>query len=445
VKPLKAIFMLEFKKLLNKKVIGLFLFFSLLSLYFVQIGINHYKEIIESKDRFQDIERLKVNQYINYGQYGSYGFRILFIPSPLSIYFFNSCTISELTSNVDSGERLNIYNSFKGRTLFAEKAGGYKDFSGIMLLLGSLLVLYFGYESLIHKDYLRFMSDFIDYKKLFSYIIFSRILVFILFFLFNTGISLILLKVNAVAFSNHEYLQLAIYMGTLVLMLMFFFALGTIAGTFKSRFAGFVLVIVSWFVFVFLIPGVVSTSTSQKADNIASNYHLELEKLKRLMDFEKRALEDVGLTSKENIEEVRKYMEHYWNNEFNQIRALERKLETEMKKNIRHFQRLSFLFPSTFYLASTNEISSKGYENFITFFRYIQILKKDFVRFFINKRYYSNYYYSKVEPFVKNNENLFYARSRLPKGFFYGVLLTVAYILVLFAVSLVRFKKSLKQ
>jgi ABC-type transport system involved in multi-copper enzyme maturation permease subunit len=232
-------------------------------------------------------------------------------------------------------------------------------------------------------------------------------------------------------------------MGTLVLMLIFFFALGTIAGTFKSRFAGFVLVIVSWFVFVFLIPGVVGAINSQKADNITSDYHLELEKLKRLMDFEKRALEEVGLTGQENIKEERKYIENYWNNEFKQIRALEKKLETEMEKNIRRFQRLSFLFPSTFYLASTNEISSKGYENFVIFFRYIQTLKKDFVRFFINKRYYSNY--SEVEAFVKENENLFKARSRLPKGFFNGIQLTLLYIVVLFVISYVRFKKSLEQ
>jgi hypothetical protein len=226
-------------------------------------------------------------------------------------------------------------------------------------------------------------------------------------------------------------------------MLIFFFALGTIAGTFKSRFAGFVLVIVSWFVFVFLIPGVVGAINSQEADNIVSNYHLELEKLKILMDFEKRALEEVGITSKDNIKEVRESIESFWNNQFNTIWAFEKKLETEMEKNIRRFQRLSFLFPSTFYLAATNEISSKGYENFITFFRYLQTLKKDFVRFFINKRYYSNY--SEVEAFVKENENLFKARSRLPKGFSNGIQLTLLYIVVLFVISYVRFKKSLEQ
>ena len=176
MKTFLTTYLVESKRLLKKKTFGLFLFFSFLSLYFVQIGLDNYTNIIENKEEFQDIELLKIKQYINYGQYGGYGFRVLFIPSPLSIYFVNSSTISQLTANVDSGERLNIYNSFKGRTLFADKGGGFKDFSGIMLLLGSMLVLYLGYESFIHRDYLRFMYGFVDYRRLFFSIVLSQVL-----------------------------------------------------------------------------------------------------------------------------------------------------------------------------------------------------------------------------------------------------------------------------
>lgn len=426
---------------------GLFLFFSLLSLYFVQIGINNYKSVIENKEIFQNFERLKVKQYNNYNQYGTYGFRILFVPSPLSIYYVNSSTISQLTANVDSGERLNIYNSFKGRTLFAEKSGGFKDFSGIMLLLGTLLVLYMGYEAFIHKDYLRYISGFVAYKKFFFSIVLSRVFTLILFFIFNTGLSLILLKINGVAFSSSEYVHLAIYMGILVLMVVLFFAIGTIAGSFKSRFAGFVMIILAWFTFVFLIPGVIGAITSRRAASIASNYHLELQKLTNIMDFEKLALKKVGATTKYNIDSVKKLIEKYWNNEFKQIQALEKRLENEMKKNIRHFQNLSLIFPSTFYLSAGNEISSKGYENFILFFGYIQALKEKFVRFYIDHRYYSDAPPDKpavVESFIKGNENLFNAKSRLPKNFFKGVLLILVYVIGLLTVSYYRFKKSLR-
>jgi ABC-type transport system involved in multi-copper enzyme maturation permease subunit len=445
-----AIFKLESKRLINRKTIGLFFFVSLLALYYVQTGINNYKSIIENRDSFQAFEKMRVNQYQNYNQYGTYGFRLLFIPSPLSIFFVNSSVISELTSNVDSGVRLNIYNSFKGKSLFAEKSGGFKDFSGIMLLLGSLLVLYFGYEAMIYKDYSRFMTGFSDHRLLFAAAILARLTLIFLFLLITSWLALILLKLNGIQFSAGHYIYFGYYMGGLFLIQVFFFSLGTIAGSFKSPYLGFVLIIASWFALVFMLPGVVSGITSARADNISSNYHLEMEKLKRLMGFEKKALETVGVTSQDNIDSVQELIERYWNNEFKNIQALEIKLEDEMKRNINDFDLLSLFLPSTFYLAASNEISSKGYENFISFFNYIRNLKGEFVRFCLDHRYYSPESLAdtsaelKVEPFIKRNENLFYARSRLPAHVLFGTLLTLLYIVGLLVISYARFRKSLQ-
>jgi ABC-type transport system involved in multi-copper enzyme maturation permease subunit len=447
MKILRATCLLESKRLLKKKTLGLFLFLSLLSLYFVQIGLNNYINIIENKEEFQDIERLKVKQYINYNQYGTYGFRVLLIPSPLSIYFINSSTISELTAYVDSGERLNIYNSFKGRTLFSDKRGGFNDFSGIMLLMGSLLALYLGYESFIHRDYLRFIYGYVNYKRIFFSIVLSRIFIIIFLFLLNVGISLIIPEINGIQFSNSEYAHFFTYIAILVLVLVFFFALGTIAGSLKSGFAGFVMVIISWFVMVFLFPGIVNSITSRKADNLVSNYKLELQKLKSLMDFERESLEKVGITTRGNMEAVKKSVEDFLEKGFPKIHAFEERLRDEMEENIRYFEFLSSLFPSTFYLSAGNEISSKGYENFILFFDYIRELKKKFVRFYMDHRFYLDGILdetTKVESFIKGSENLFYAKSRPPWGFATGVLLTLVYIVGLFIISYYRFKQSLR-
>jgi hypothetical protein len=439
-------FILESKRQLNKKSLWLFLFFTLLSLYFVQNGINNYANTVESKGRFLDIEKMKVEQYATYGQYGTYGFRVLFIPSPLSIFFINSSTVSELTSNVDSGERLNIYNSFKGETLFTEKSGGFKDFSGIMLLLGSLLVLYFGYESRIHKDYLRFLSSFSSRKKLFASILFAQFGLLSIFFLSNTGLSLLLLKANGISLDRTEWIRFIAYNGILLLMMMFFLLLGSIAGSFKSRFTGFITVIVVWFALVFLVPGIVGAITYQKADNIVSNYHLELQKLKKLMTVEKRMREKTGSSEKRNPELVKELMEVYWDNEFRDIQRIEKKLEREMEKNIRHYQTLASYFPSTFYLSTSDEVSSKGYENFIRFYSYIQELKVRFVRFYLDKRFWQspNVHPAKIESFIKTSENLFDAQSRLPKNFGTGILITILYISLLMIISYIMFVNSLK-
>jgi hypothetical protein len=438
------IFSLETKRLFGKRTLGLFVLISLLSLYFVQLGIGQYKAIIESREKFQDLERTKVEQYINYSQYGAYGIRILFIPSPLSIYFANSSVISELTSNVDSGEGLKIYNSFKGKTLFTEKSGGFKDFSGIILLFGSLFVLYLGYESLVYKDYMRFLADFVAPPKLFASILLSRILLFTLVFAFNVGLSLSLLRINDITLSGEAFILLTVYIGVMALMLVFFFVLGSLGASFHSKFAGFAMIVSIWFVFVFLVPGTVNMVTARQAEDIESNYHLELEKLKTLMRFEERARKTAPLSKdwQRSASAVRKVAESYWDNEFSQTQAMEKGLARKVEKNIRFFQRLSSLFPSTLYLSASNEIGSKGYENFIQFFNYVHALKEKFVRYYAFKRFYGSS--SKIESFVKGNENVFCARSRLPRYFLMGVMLMAVYIAALGVVSYFRFKRSLK-
>lgn len=448
MKTLKTTYFLELQRTLNKRTVGLFFIIALLSLYLVQTGINNFKSGFKNQKTFQDFESLKVKQYVNYNQYGAYGFRIVFLSSPLSIYFVNSSAITELTANIDSGERLNLYNSFKGKGLFLEKTGGFKDFSGIMLLLGSLFILYLGYEAFIYKDYLRFMAGFVDYKRLFFSVVLSRIMLLLFFILFIGGISFLLLKLNGIYLSMDELFHWSSYLGILVLLMLFFFFLGAIAGAFKSNFSGFIMLIFSWFIFVFLIPGGVNSFISQKADNLIPDYQLELEKLKILMDFERYALKKMGVTTEENKGDIKKMMEDYLNSGFKQIQQLEEGLEKEMSKNIHRFQCISACCPSTFYLSVGNELSGKGYENFIGFFKYSRELKMKFVRFYINQRYSTQGPMDGsrgVSSFIKQNENLFYGQSMVPRTFFMGLVVMGVYIMVLGLLAYLRFLKSMEQ
>ncbi|MCK5056549.1 MAG: ABC transporter permease subunit [Candidatus Aminicenantes bacterium] len=443
MRPFGCFFILELKRFLTKKNVIVLLLFLLLSLYLVNSGANRYSSINENKEKFQKIEQLKVKQYINYNQYGKYGLRLLFIPSPLSIMFDNSGVFSELTANIDSGEVLRIYNSCKGKTLYDRKAGGFKDFSGVLLLLGSLFALYFGYESFRSKEYLKFLSSLLNHKIVFFSVFISRIILILLFFLFNTGSALLVLKFNNITLSKNEYSHLWLYLLVLFLMLLFFFISGTIIGSFKSKAVALITIISFWFVFVFFIPGTVESIVYKKADNIMSDFHLELEKLKALMKFEKRAIDKEGRFkhSTRNSEQVRELVESYWNVEFKTIRAIEKKMGNDMRDNSNLFQKLSLIFPSTFYLSSCSEVSSRGYNDFIDFYENAQKLKEQFVRFYLNKVYYSNF--STVESFIKGDENIFYADSSLPHSFSTGLLLNGLYLILLLFVSYSRFKNSL--
>lgn len=451
MKTFKAISRIEFKLLARGKHIVFFLCLLILSLYFVQYGINSHKTVTANKTKFQFYEQEKIKKYQHYGQYGTYGMWILFDPSPLSIFFINSSTISELTADVDAGERLKLYNSFKGRTLFNEKAGGFNDFSGIMLLLGSLFALYLGYDTFIHKDYLRFAAVFSKPKKLFYSIFITRLTGVILFPVIIMGLSIILVKINGIHLTSHEYTRLSVFLLIQVLVLVFFFTLGTLASSFKSRLYGFTILVITWFSLVFLLPLVINSITYRKSVNIEAEYHLERLKFEMLMGVEKRIISKTGLPNEKNAVLIGKQVLEYLGNEFKQLQVFEKQLENEMRKNIRIYQSLSILFPPTFYLSSGNEIGSKGYENFIDFYRYIQELKPRFVYFIMTKRYFTipaqlagEKKRIQVESFIKHDENVFEAGTRLPSLFIYGMLTTIIYIISLAVLSFLRFKKSLK-
>lgn len=447
MKDFRVFFALELKRFLCKRHIIIFLLFICVSFYFLQEGINGHQLIIKNKQTFREIEKMKVKQYLLYTQYGSYGIRLMFLPSTLSIFFNNSGDFSNLISNIDSGERLNIYNSFKGKTLFTEKNGALMDFSGLILLLGSLFALYFGYESLHHKKYLAFLSGFphCHFQKVFFPIIGSRVILLLLLLLITAGGSWGMLKLNSIALSGTDYGFLFIYIGILFLTILFFFSLGAVVSYLKTKSAAIITIISLFFLFIFIIPWTIDKIISGKASGMTDHYYLELEKLKLIMDFEKRAYEEIGIfrSGKKAPPMVTKLVESYWKKDFKKIEGLEEKLEKEMQENIRSYQILSMCFPSTFYLSVGKEISSRGYDNFLAFYRFTRDLKDRFVRFYFDKKFYTDH--TDIESFVKGEENLFYAHSRLPGTFNGGILLTALYIILLSTASWLMLLKKIKK
>ncbi|MCX6584534.1 MAG: ABC transporter permease subunit [Candidatus Aminicenantes bacterium] len=447
MKVFRVFFGLELRRFLCKRNIIIFLLFLTLSFYFLQEGIARQQLVEKNKQTFIEIEKMKVKQYILYTQYGAYGVRLMFLPSTLSIFFNNSGHFSNLISNIDSGERLNIYNPFKGKTLFTEKSGALMDFSGLILLLGSLFALYFGYEALHHRKYLEFLSGFSHNRcrEVFFPTIGSRVAILLLLLLITAGSSWGVLKLNCVALPGTDYRHLLIYLGVLFFTLLFFFSLGTVVSRLKTKSVAIITMIGLFFLFIFIIPWTIDKIISGKAAGMTDSYYLELEKLKIIMDFEKRAYDEIGIfrSGKKAPPAVIDLVESYWRKDFKKIEGLEVKLENEMKENIRSYQVLSMFFPSTFYLSVGTEISSRGYDNFLAFYRYVRDLKDRFVRFYFDKKFYTDQ--TDIESFVKGEENLFQARSRLPVTFGGGMLLTILYTIVLFTTSwLLLFKKMKK-
>jgi len=157
--PFIYIIKIEWKRFWRPRNIILLILFVITAFYFLADGILKHNEILKVKEEFKNVEQQKVEKYINYNHYGSQGFRILFAPSPLSIFFINSGRFYLLTADLNAAERLDIDVSMKGKGMLSEKSFSYADFAGIYILFGILMVLLYGFEFVRDREYLKFLSN----------------------------------------------------------------------------------------------------------------------------------------------------------------------------------------------------------------------------------------------------------------------------------------------
>ncbi|HLP58321.1 MAG TPA: hypothetical protein VK186_05800 [Candidatus Deferrimicrobium sp.] len=232
----------------------------------------------------------------------------------------------------------------------------------------------------------------------------------------------------------------------LFVVLIFFFIVGTIISTFKSRITGVVILFTTWFILLFAIQAALNYYIAFKASAIKPVEQLEMAKLNILSDFEKRAIEN-SITyryGEKLTQPVKDTVLSYWYNEFKQIQSLEDNMITEMNKVTSYYHILSILFPTTNYFSLSNEISSMGYFNLIDFYQYVQKSKQEFVKFYIDKLYFSDLTeFSGVVSFIKGDENIFKGIIRLPATFAWGFLVLLLQISALTWWSYDRFKKLL--
>ena len=432
-------FLFELKRFLKRRNLIILLLMFALSLYFVYEGINDYKNITDRGLDFQKSESIMFSKILNYTHYSFYGFRLFFMPAASGIFFQTPGIMSELSAKIDSIVTLNIYNNCKGRSLFLRDRTSLFRFSDVILFLGSLLILFWGYDTLNKREYLKFLTSLFNHRKIFSFLVISRVIILIFSLLILFLGQLVLLKINNIELSQKDLSGIFFFFLSALIILLLFFTIGVIAGNIRSRVIGYTTIITIWFVLVLLIPGILNHFISEKAGNLVSNYKIEVDKLHIVNEFENRSVEKYGKFSRDNMELRRKVIEGYWNDDYRKIEALEEGLKKEIAENIDRYRKLAIFTPVTFYQLTGNEVSSRGYENFLEFYAYLQEMKGKFVRFYIDRVYYNDP--KELVSFIKGDENVFRARSKLPKNFGAGVLINGIYILLLLAIGYLMFKR----
>jgi hypothetical protein len=416
---LKSVFNFELKRRMKLRDILIFFVILLIFLYIADDGKNKYFDLHENKETFQKIELTRVKQFRNYMLYGYYGISLLFIPSPFNTFGIDAKN-GKLLSNVNSGERLDIFNSRKGKNYFDEKSGFF-NLKGLTLLFSIFFSLLYGIDFVKNKPSLRFFSKLATPGKIFWASAVSRILILILAYLILLGFSLLWMLLYGINLFQPQILTI---ITTTILIIIAFFLIGCMIGSLKDKSTQWIIFGISYFLSIILIPGLADKYIQDASEDIESLFSYELKNLEIIMSVEKRFYEKFGgANDGENIPpEAILRLKETLDNEFKIIFAREEKMMAQIMEKIKVRHTVSCFFPVLFYNSVNAEASSCGDLSFIDFYLYSNKIKKEFIDFYVKKKYLEEKQPGQVESFVKKNENLFYAQSHLPYRFWLGII-----------------------
>jgi hypothetical protein len=401
-----------------------FIVFVLFALTFIISGIYNYNSFQEEKRFFQEYERSKVKQYVTYSQYGGYGFRVLYEPPPLSLFFNNSMVFQNLYSNVDLTELVKLNNSYKGKNLF-QKPGLFKDFSGLVFLFGSLFMLIMGIGS--YKG-----------KKLyygFRHIVIRFLLLLTTFYLITWGLYLLSTLAGPMftPLDTHNFFFFSLY---ILVFLSFFFIIGLLMRLcIRNRAYLYIFAVIFWFISVSGIPELQAFYMQSQSQRLSANEKYNITKLDRLMEMEKQMRKTIeGIKDRNKIQQLFKEKAgEFFETGYKDNREIENDISRGIRSIVYTYGTISLFYPTMYYQYLSGELSGKGYNGYLDFTDYILNLRHEFVRFYLKKRYESND--RTVESFVKNSENIYMAGSTLPGNFPMGIFLNILYVIGLFLLA----------
>lgn len=420
----KAVLANEFKRVLNRQNLKILGGVLVLLVLLVVDGVSKYGSIKSDITEFQESEKKKIESYTRMSQYGGYGIRLMFIPSNFCV--ISNDAVNVPLSNINSGERLTIFKPLKGKNFFERH--GYLDFGWVILIIGALFSLVMGYRTTSSRDYLAFVATASSPGRSFFSHVASRLLLLILVSLALLLLPLVLPLIKGINLFNWFLFYFAL---VFLLAIAFFFAVGVLVGLTKKR-KGAVFLAFLYFLFALVIPWMLDKYGQVHTSDIQSLFRFEQETGQLIMEAENRMTSKFG-TFKQGMpltREIETALNDTLKREYKEIFDAEESRKNEILGKIKDYQILSALFPTSFY-QSVKSVNAGGL-NFINFYSYCQEKKFEFTRFYFNKRFYRQKETSGIEPFIKGDENIFYARDQLPAGFGIGVVFTLLYILVLF-------------
>ena len=430
----------EFSRIFSLKTLPIFFLFFITSLFLVNSGIVEYKSFLKDLAIDIDIEFEKSNFHANYDQYALFGYRVLFQPSPLTIFFFKSGLVLDIEGFIDTSEVVRLYYNAKGSDIL-KNGGSFRDFSGILNVFGSLIMSIFGlitYKNTIFA---------FDGERKFSRNVFVRMLILDLYFVLLMGSMYLYAVLEGVRFSPNQGELYAVFCLAAFLLLNSWFLMGVFFSLWLRYKGGRLAVITLWALVTIGIPEIRYIPASP--DDIPSVKETNLVKLKTLMETERKIREKIlpllkeGKKDYQEIKQIQKQMvEDYMKNQHERNKKIEQELHDQVIIQVKRFENCSCFLPWSFYLELGESISSKGYNAYIGFVDFVLEMRDGFFRYVIDRRYNSND--KQVIPYIKKGENVYHSKSVLPGNFWIGILSIVITSSIFLLLSILLFKKKFK-
>jgi hypothetical protein len=388
------------------------------------------------KQNTQKIDALKKNQkayfdiLINYLMYQAHGFDILFVLPPTSVVANEAAIPDDLSAKIDAFTKIQIFKNLKGKALASQGKGINLSIYIIIKFLISLLSIFYGLETFQNEDYLKSMSSIWRHWKTFIYTIISRFLLFIMTFLLVMTIVIIFIRIRGVTFNPGDFSFLTAFLLEAVVFLAIFFFLGVLFGMFRNKKAAIALIFLSWFFINIANYWFIKPTVEPGFPDALKDYKMLVDKWVEIKGFEVTAEKKHGKFDRKNLEKAREVIEDFWNNCYlKKIAPLEKKLRDMIAGGIEKERRISKFFPGPFFDMTANEVSGRGYTNYLRFYDYSREMQNKFVRFIIDRAYYNDP--EVMVNFIKNDEDIFYGKSALPPNFWSGILIKLGYLVIL--------------
>jgi len=433
---------LEFRRYTCKKNLLYITVILLVALYATLLAVSDYEHTISSSKSFKKAEIKNFSIMKHYRDYSNFGLRVMSTPSASSIFFSSPDILTSLFGSLNSIAELDIHINSRGEELFSGNSDYRIRFSSIVFYIGGLLVLLLGWKSVRNKEYLKQQLSMVSSpRKLYFCILATRFILLYFTFLFIFAILIGAVCLSKVALTEPDLISFVLFsINTLILFLIVFIS-GVLIGTIGHLPPLPKKILISVLILVLILPGIIKTIYPISSPKLLSSFELNSIKHNFLDKFEELAIKNHGKRRDNSPEGRRIVVEDYWKNYFPLLEKYEISEYNNITERYKKHCQLSLLFPTSFFSMSCDEMSSKGYLNYIDFHKYLIDMQRNFIRFWIDRVYYHDP--DVMVNFIKDDENLFRTVSMTPAYFWIGIGVNLFYALMLITMSIILFNRWL--